>query len=87
MSALDGGEWYHAPAGLSQGNNPLTTLRITGCVGPTDGLKALEKKNVLAHIRTNYPTLNVTIFMQSLSGTLVQLACNDLVIATIWPLL
>jgi len=59
---------YHAPAGLSQGNNPPSTLRITGCVGPTDDLKALGKKNVLAHIRTNYPTFNDTIFMQSLSG-------------------
>jgi hypothetical protein len=59
---------YHVPAGLFQENNPPSTLKITGCVGPKDGLKALGKKDALAHIRTNYPTFNDTIFKPSLSG-------------------
>jgi hypothetical protein len=36
-SALHAREWYHAPAALSQGNNPLAQV---GWVGRTDCLNA-----------------------------------------------
>jgi hypothetical protein len=82
MSALDGGEWSVSRSGRSNKREQSpSTMRITVCVGPTDGLNAWGKKNFLAYIRTYYPG--------SLSKWYIskgQLACND-VNVIIWPLI